>query len=103
VAEKKYTKTQEAAIEYLLSMGVSENIVNRTFRTPSNEVYFLNKTEIDLLVGVVPYYDELLISRCGSYSKGEEVDFLECHIMYPKLGQEPYKRLELSVKDRIVK
>ena len=102
-AEKKYTRTREAAIEYLLSMGASESIVNRILRTPSNEVYFLNKAEIELLAGLVPYYDELLISRCGSYSKDEEADYLECHIMYPKLGEDPYKRLEFSAKDRIAK
>lgn len=100
-AEKEYSKAQDSSVAYLLKMGVPLDIANKAFRTPSNDVYFLTQKEVSSLEGIVPYFDELLISRCGSYSKQEESDYLECQIMYPKLSQQPYNRMTLSDKNRI--
>lgn len=100
-AEKEYGKAQDATIAYLLKMGVPLDIANKAFRIPSNDVYFLTQSEIHNLEGISPYFDELLIARCGSYSKQEEADYLECQIIYPKLSQDPYNRMTLSAKNRI--
>ena len=100
-AEEEYSKAQNSSVAYLLKMGVPLDIANNAFRTPSNDVYFLTQKEVSSLEGIVPYFDELLIARCGSYSKQEESDYLDCQIIYPRLSQEPFNRMTLSDKNKI--
>ena len=98
-AEEKYSEAQEAAEKYLLDMGAPEQLINKLFAIPSNEVYFLSDSEIDSLVGVVPYYDELLISRCGSGTAQEETDYIECKFMYPAITDGSSKNLSSAEKN----
>ncbi len=99
IAEKKYLEVKNTAIRYLNEMGVSEHIINKTFKIPSNEVYFLTESEVENIEGMVPYYDELLISRCGSYSKQEENDYITCRI-YTDKGK-VWNKMETSRKKGI--
>ncbi|MDA3904150.1 MAG: hypothetical protein PF441_11965 [Desulfuromusa sp.] len=100
-AEQVYSEAQNTAVAYLLEMGVPIDIANKSFRIPSNEVYFLNQNEVSDLEGIVPYFEELLIARCGSYSKQEEKDYLDCQIIYPQLSQERYAQFGLQFKKSI--
>lgn len=100
-AEKQYRRAQDSTVSYLLRMGVPQDIANKVFRIPSNDIHFLTESEIRILEGITPYFDELLIARCGSYSKQEEADYLDCLIIYPKLSQEPYNRMDSLPKSQI--
>jgi len=88
-AEKKYSKAKDAAEKYLQDMGVPENLIHKSFTVSSKDVYFLTEDEINLLTGTAPFYDELIISRCGSHDEKEKEDHLTCNVIYPNLKEYP--------------
>ena len=59
-------------------MNVPEKYADKMFSVPSNEVYMLSKDEVASLEGKTPYYEELLFSNCGSFTKQEDDDNWEC-------------------------
>ena len=88
-AEKRYSKAKNTAEKYLQNMGVPDNLIHKSFTVSSKDVYFLTEDEINLLTGTAPFYDELLISRCGSHDEKEEEDHLTCNVIYPNLKEYP--------------
>ena len=102
LAEKKYRKAKLETEAYLTEMGLSASLLNKIYTVPSNDIYFLDKSEVSALLGYVPYYDELLISRCGSYSKNERKDYLECNVMVPGMT-DGFKDMKTSVKNSLIK
>jgi hypothetical protein len=79
-AEAEYKRIRETAELFLKEMDVPEQYSDRMFRVPSNDVYYLSAAEIDELEGKSPYYEELLYSRCGNYTKAEKQDYYDCVI-----------------------
>jgi len=77
-AEIKYKNLKNKAVTFLKEMGVSEKYADKMFAVPSNDVYILSEKEVDDLEGMVPYYEELLFSRCGAFTKHEKKDYMEC-------------------------
>lgn len=66
-------------------MGVPGDYFFKMFNVPSNEVYLLPKEEVENLEGKIPYYEEFLFSKCGSYTKQENQDYYDCLITMPSI------------------
>jgi hypothetical protein len=77
-AEREYGRLENTAKQYLQAMGLPDKYITKMFNVPSNEVYFLSEDEIDSLEGKIPYFEELLLSRCESFTKQEFQDFVDC-------------------------
>jgi hypothetical protein len=77
-AEIEYKKVKNEAKKYLEEMGVPDYYFDKMLNIPSNEVYILAKEEVDNLKGRIPYYEQYLFSKCGSYTKKEEWDYHFC-------------------------
>lgn len=82
-AEIEYRKLKDGAKKYLQEMGVPDYYFVKMFNIPSNEVYILSKEEVENLEGKIPYYEEFLFSKCGSYTKQEKQDYDECLDLMP--------------------
>lgn len=64
-AQEKYNSLDLKIRLYLRDMGVSDNITNRMFATPSNKIYYVNKEEAEFLLGFrAPFYGEWLLAKC---------------------------------------
>lgn len=97
-AEKKYSQLMSFAKDHLRSMGVPDEFFVKIFSVPSNEVYLLSDEEISRLEGKAPFYEELLFSKCGSFTKQEEEDYKDCWVTVPYSSDEDrqsdyYKRI----------
>ena len=83
--EAHYRKLRQDAERYLDRMGVSKGIIEKNFNIPSGEIYYLTEEEHESLAVVVPFYDELLTSKCGSFTPELEHNFSECKYTYPAI------------------
>lgn len=97
-AEIEYKKVVDTTESYLKKMRVPDNIKEKIFNIPSNEIYWLTKDEIENIEGMSPYYHELIISKCGSQTKEDETNYLDCIIIRPRMHNGNFKNLEKHAK-----
>lgn len=100
-AEEKYSKARFSTETFLEKMKIPKRISEKLFTVPSNEIYWLTNEDIHDLEGEAPYFEELLLSKCGGYAQGEERDYLECGIIQYGMDGGDYNYLPKSVKDDI--
>lgn len=84
-AMNTYSNAKEVVSDFLDSMNIDKAIIEKVWKIPSNEIYFLTGKEKKSLVGTSPFYEELLISRCGSYDDDDKKLLRECKYTYPIL------------------
>lgn len=66
-AEARYKDLIQESTSYLISMGVSQSIVDRMFATSSKNIDVLSPEQgMKLLGGKSPFYEEWLSARCES-------------------------------------
>ncbi len=70
-AEMAYQELSNQARTYLTAAGVPEGIVERMFKTSSNEASYLSADEIKAL-SMPPYLAELKLARCGPEPREED-------------------------------
>lgn len=93
-ARKKYEKLEKDLREYLKSISIPGEIIDKMFSNSSDEVAYLTKSEYKEKIGYrQPFFEEWLISKCGSLSKSEIND----------LGAVSGDRIFLNNKDHIPK
>lgn len=73
-AEKEYKRLGKVCRRYLLDIGVINEIIDKMFSVPSDEIYILSNSEYLSLSKRSPFYDEWLKSKCGSMSDDEFFD-----------------------------
>jgi hypothetical protein len=75
-AKLKYDSLLNTIDKYLTEMGVAKELIEKMFRTPSNELEMLSLDEIEKWISRNPAaLGEWLIAKCGSYTDEEEQDF----------------------------
>lgn len=66
-ARSSYRKLEKTTREYLIEMGTSNELIERIFNKPSNEIELILNDEFEKYYKKnEPYYEEWLISKCGS-------------------------------------
>lgn len=74
-AEKKYRELQNIVKAYLLNMGVPQDFIDMMYTISSNDVKWISGAEIEEKLGEkTPFYEELLLSKCGRDLTAEEYD-----------------------------
>ena len=79
----RYSEAKSLVSNFLESKGVDKAIIEKSWKVPSNDMYFLNNKEKKLLTGYAPFYEELLISRCGAYEEEDRRLVSGCKYRYP--------------------
>lgn len=100
-AEEQYNKARFSTETFLESMKIPKSISEKIFTVPSNQIYWLTNEDIQSIEGKAPYFEELLLSKCGGYKEAEEGDYLECGIIQYGMKNGDYNYLPKSVKDEI--
>lgn len=85
-AEKKQRELTAAVKAILEVNSVSQGLIDRMNRTSSAEVYWLTEAEIEDLGEHPPWYEELLIARCG-YGKSLRNQYKKDGILGAKLRE----------------
>lgn len=65
-ARETYEKMANRVRAYFNKLSVPESILNRMWRTMADEMYFLNKDEVDSLRNPDAWRDQYLRDKCGS-------------------------------------
>lgn len=74
-SRSRYESIEASARKLLGQVSVPQDIVDTMFRTPSNEILLISRSDFDARIGQSqPYYQEWLKSRCGKLEKKEIED-----------------------------
>lgn len=72
VAQQKYSELSTAYRTFLLDQGLPQSIYEKLMSMSSEEIYWLTESELLLIGGFPPYYDELLRAACPSPDTDEK-------------------------------
>ena len=72
-AEKKYSMMSKQVKEYLLEMGIPQNVIQKMFETASDEILFLDSKTIESMKSV-PFFDEWIKASCEPLTDEESHD-----------------------------
>ncbi|HRH17089.1 MAG TPA: hypothetical protein PLS22_06510 [Aquabacterium sp.] len=75
-SRSRYEVIEASARKILGQASVPQDIVDTMFRTSSNEIYLISRSDFDMEIGQLqPYYQEWLKSKCGKL-EGKELEDL---------------------------
>ena len=77
-AEKEYKNVSIDSRIFLKAMRIPEILIEKLFNVPSSDIYWLTEQEIKSIDGTAPYWEEMLISKCGFISMEEHAAFINC-------------------------
>jgi hypothetical protein len=100
-AEEQYNKARFSTETFLESMKIPKRISEKIFTVPSNQIYWLTNEDIQSIEGEAPYFEELLLSKCGGYTETEKEDYLACGIIQYGMEDGNYNYLPKKVKEEI--
>ena len=72
VAEAKYAELSLSFKAFLIDQGLPLSIYEKLMSMSSQEIHWLSESELLLIGGFPPYYDELLKATCGSALENDE-------------------------------
>ena len=76
-AENKYRKLQATVKNYLLNMGVPQSFTDMMYTISSDDVNWISAANFEEKIGKMsPFYEELLISKCGHELTDDEFEIL---------------------------
>lgn len=74
-AEAKYSELQTSVQKYLINMGAPQDFIDMMYTISSNDVNWMRGTDFEEKIGSKsPFYEELLLSKCGHELNAEEYD-----------------------------
>jgi len=74
-ADKLYASMQASARRYLIRMGISNELIEKMFTTPSDSMYRLKASDFDGIFKTSAAFDEWVKSKCNILTTAEENDF----------------------------
>jgi len=77
-AENKYRTLVKVTKDFFEDMNIPDYYTTKVFNTPSSSIDLLTEREAKELAGTAPFLDELLAARCGSYTREEKGEYLDC-------------------------
>ncbi len=86
-AERAYGKLEKHSRDFMRRMDIPNEIIERIFRTRSSDIDYLTNNEAFFkLRWTAPYFDELLVSRCGALS-AEDKQYFALHGRYTEAAR----------------
>jgi hypothetical protein len=71
-AEAAYKKLEKLVRGYLEEIGATQKLIDRMFKSASNEIDLVNDSEFRNMVNLEePFYNEWIIARCGVFDDGK--------------------------------
>jgi hypothetical protein len=69
-----YKELEDLVRSYLIDAGASQEMIDRMFRSSSNEVDLVNAKAFNWMIDTeVPFYNEWILAKCGSSDGGQNI------------------------------